>query len=131
MKHNMFVGAVPAGIVDEVAGSTVRLISGLYDHPSGHAEMGKQDRPVIEFADEIFRPAAQFFEGAALQAVDEIFRDRNAQVISPHLDAFNPAAFHDLGQATANGFDFRKLGHIQKVAGCARARYPQTHGIEQ
>ena len=91
--------------------------------------MRKQHRTVIEFADKIFGPPAQFFKGTPLQALIEIFRDGNSEIVAPHLDPLDPAAFHDLGEAAADGFNFGEFGHIEKVAGSASARYPQTHGI--
>ena len=48
--------------------------------------MRKQHRTVIEFADKIFGPPAQFFKGPPLQAPIEIFRDGNSEIVAPHLD---------------------------------------------
>ena len=91
--------------------------------------MGEQHRAVVEFADKIFGPPAQFFEGTPLQALIEIFGNGNSEVVAPHLDPLDPAAFHNVGEAAADGFNFGEFGHIEKVAGSASARYPQTHGI--
>ena len=134
MKDDMFVFGMIAGIVREIA-RYIRcrflrhIVGSLDNHPPGHSKMREQDRAVVEFSDKIFCPPTQLFKRTALKTLTKIVRHRNSEVVTPHLYPLDPAAFHNLGKAAANGFNFGEFGHIEKVAGSASARYPQTHEL--
>jgi len=64
-----------------------------------------------EIGEQIFRPASEAGHGLALQAFDEILRQRPAQVRPVHLDFGESRALHHWAEAPAHGFDFGKFGH--------------------
>ena len=107
MKNNMFVRMVTARIVRKTPGGRRPLIGRFDNHPPRHPEMGEKYGTVVEFSDQIFCAASQLFQCTAQQAIREIVRYRNAQVVAPDLDPLNPATFHRLGKTAADCFDFR------------------------
>ena len=61
-------------------------------------------------------------EAPAAQPIRKVCWYREAQIAPPDFDFLDTAAFHRVGQASTHGFNFRKLGHTEKVAVGAPAR---------
>ena len=80
-------------------------------HAPGHAQMDQQHLPIIEIAQNVFRPAGQLIDLAPGHAVDKVFRKRKAQIGAPLHHMVDNMAFHHGNKTTGNGFDLWQFGH--------------------
>ena len=93
-----------------------QVLCGFDHHSPRHTQMREEHRIVVKSADEVLGPARQRQKRPAAQPIREVCWYREAQIAPPDFDFLNTAAFHCLGQALTHGFNFRKLGHTEKVA---------------
>ena len=82
---------------------------------AGHAEMHQQDFAGRKIDKEIFGASAQSLDRLALQAGDEVPRQRPAQVVAMRLDLGKARALHHRLQPAADRFDFRQFGHRNEL----------------
>ena len=86
---------------------------GPSEQAPGHAEMADHDLTVVEREKQVFAAPADGLDTAPFEAGREIRRQRKAQIATPHRDARYAMAFEHGRQATADGLDFGKLGHVR------------------
>ena len=74
--------------------------------------MHDDHRAVVEIGKQIFRAATEMHDAAAGDPVREAGRKGFPQIRPPLLDLVDHGAFHDRGQPTAHGLDFRQFRHV-------------------
>ena len=119
VKHDMVVRAVLGARMMEFARRPFVVLLGDPER-ARHAEMHHQHVAGGKVGEQIFRPPPEPGDGAALEPLDEILRQRPAQVGPARLDLDEPRALHHRLQAAADGLDFGQFGH---------ARRPLTMGM--
>jgi hypothetical protein len=83
---------------------------------SGHSQVHDQCFASIEIEKQVLRAPSQNLNLASGHTAGEVPGQRNTQVSASGLDANNAMAGQQRRKAAANGFDFRKFGHVFSVA---------------
>ena len=78
----------------------------------GHAEVEQQPRPALETGDEVFPGPVETLDPLALEGSAQRLGRREEEVaLGRRLDALDPVADEQRGDATSGRLDFGELGH--------------------
>src|SRR5262249_34365674 len=101
-----------------VMGLSRGLVLGIHDRQSAwHAQMPEQRAAVLEIDQNVLCAAPYRRDAAALSFALEPLRDRPPQVGSIEVEPGDAPPGHASAEASHDGLDFGKLGHLRLLGG--------------